>query len=392
MLGHRTTTSARTLLALLLAATTLIPATALGAAADESPGGSAEPTITVTPDTGLVDHQVVTVEGSGFVPNRRVEIMQCPPRPVLDTCEPSLGSARADEAGHFSVQVGVDVLSGDIYQEGHDCRRPPGRCTIRTYGGVASAKAPITFDPDADPAPPPQAVVTPGDGVVDAQIVDLTVTGLRPGAWVTFLQCVGTDPQLDDCEPWPLEPIASADSADLTGRIETPLRVRTIVQHGERSDCRMVPCSIRVADEFGPSIAAALTFDPGAALAPRATAVAAPSSGLEGRQVVHLTGAGFFTGEDFGWLATECTLPVPGVFPDAWSPTFACDDRVDAYGTTEEDGTFEADVTVRSVIRSQGRQVADCRRQACGLVVLRAFRGHRADQVVVPLTFTAPAR
>lgn len=390
MLGRWTTTPARTLLALLLAAA-LLPLAAPGAGADETPGSAGGATLTVTPSTGLVDHQVVTVTGTGFVPNRRVDLEECPPRPEQDWCDPMLGAVRTDDAGAFTIDVGVTAVASDPRHDQWDCRTGPGRCTIRAYGAVR-AKAPITFDPTAPDAPPAQATVAPATGLVDAQIVDLTVTGLLPRTGVVLQQCVGADPQLEDCEEWPLEPVDPIYEADVSGRYETRVRVRTIVQHGGRADCRTTACSLRATDDEGRSTLAALVFDPGAALAPRATASATPSIGLQGRQTVHLTGAGFFTGEGFGWLATQCTLPVPGVFPGAWSPTFACDERDNNYGAVEEDGTFEADLTVRSVIRSQGRQVADCRRQACGLVVLRAFRGHRADQVVLPLTFTAPGR
>lgn len=41
------------------------------------PASAGGPTASIVPSTGLVDLQVVTVTGSGFPPNTRIEIMEC---------------------------------------------------------------------------------------------------------------------------------------------------------------------------------------------------------------------------------------------------------------------------------------------------------------------------
>lgn len=396
MLGRWTTTSARTLLAL-LAATTLIPATALGAAADDHPPGVAGgATLTVTPSTGLVDHQLVVVEGDGFPTNRRVDLQQCPPRPFDDTCEPWLGHARTDADGHFSVQVSVSAFAEDFGRDDVDCRdETAGRCTIRTFTGTPT-KARIRFDPDAPLAPPPVATVTPSDTAVDGQLVDVAVTGLRPGTQVSLQQCAVPDPRLDQpgCDPYAMDDVEGRFQAGPEGRYDARVRVRARIDllGGGRADCRTSACTLLVADDRHTLAVAALSLQPGSALAPRITADATPRTGLQGREVVQVSGSGFFTDGLYGWTVLECTLPLPGVFPDVFGPGFACDDRAYEYGDVADDGTFSAEVTVRSVIRHGNRQLADCRRRSCGLVALRDNRGHRSDQAVIPLTFTAPAR
>lgn len=387
------TTPARALLALSLVAAATAPLGVAGA--DDSPGGTPVPTLTVTPGTELVDHQLVTVTGDGFVPDRRVDLVQCPPRPDVDTCGPWLGQTRTDADGHFSTQVGVGVLTDDFFRDAVDCRTSAQRCTIRTFG-AGTAKAPILFDPDAPEAPPPTATVDPDDSAVDGELVDLAVTGLRPGTEVTLYQCGTPDPGGIDgpgCGVFPLDDVERRFLAGIDGRFDARVRVRARVERldGGRTDCRAATCSVLVADDRQEFAAAPFQLQPDSALAPRAEASATPATGLQGRQAVQVTGAHFFTGGPYGWTVIECTLPLPGVFPNVFGPGFACDDRTYEFGAVEDDGTFSAAVTARAVIRRSGRQVADCRRRSCGLVVLRDNRGHRADQVVLPLTFAAPA-
>lgn len=389
------TTPARALLALALAAATLLPLGASGAGADESPGGPPAPTLTVTPSTGLVDHQLVTVEGTGFPADRRIDLQECPARPSDTTCEPWLGQARTDAEGHFSAQVGVSVFADAFDRDDVDCRNESGgRCTIRTFTG-APARAQLRFDPQAPEAPAAEATVTPGDAAVDGQLVNLSVTGLRPGTAVSLYECGIANPSLDGpgCESFPLDDVDGRYLAGTDGRYDARVRVRALLDLGSsgRADCRGNPCSILVADDSHAFGVAPFSLAAGSALAPRVTAEVAPMSGLTGRQTVQVSGANFFADGHFGWAVIECTLPLPGVFPDVFGPGFACDDRTYTYGTVAEDGTFAGEVTVRAVIRHGSRQVADCRQRSCGLVVIRDNHGHRSDQAVIPLTFTAPA-
>jgi hypothetical protein len=74
-----------------------------------APARGATPTATASPSSGLVDEQVVTVTGSGFPPNQRVQIEECggtkakPPRDNTSCQGLTInGQAIADANGRFT--------------------------------------------------------------------------------------------------------------------------------------------------------------------------------------------------------------------------------------------------------------------------------------------------
>ncbi|MGH9287032.1 MAG: neocarzinostatin apoprotein domain-containing protein [Acidimicrobiales bacterium] len=150
---------------------------------------SAEPTITVTPDTDLVDFQTVTVSGSGFGADTTLGAALCTAGPVsLDNCDlDTVQFVDTDSAGGFTADYTVERLietpvSGEV-----DCATAPGACIL----GVATldlsqvATAPLAFDPNVPPQPrlqigltiDPVGSVTPKTG---AATVSGTVTCSSP--------------------------------------------------------------------------------------------------------------------------------------------------------------------------------------------------------------------
>ena len=131
-----------------LAALTLVSA---------SPAG-AQPAITVTPDTDLVDFQTVTVSGSGFPANIDLGMAQCSTGgpPTLESCDLDTSVIiLSDAAGAFTADFVVERLietpaAGDV-----DCAEAPGTCVLGAAPLDISefAVAPLAFDPDVPPQP-----------------------------------------------------------------------------------------------------------------------------------------------------------------------------------------------------------------------------------------------
>src|ERR1051325_9668758 len=76
--------------------------------------------ITVSPATGLTDGQVVTVTGTGFVPNESVSVGQCV---VGRSCPAYDSNWVADDSGRFGVSYVVS-------------RCPSTQCAITAHGAA----------------------------------------------------------------------------------------------------------------------------------------------------------------------------------------------------------------------------------------------------------------
>ncbi len=150
---------------------------------------SAQPMITVAPDTDLVDFQTVTVSGSGFPAEITLGIAMCTAGPLsIDDCDLSTSDfAESDATGAFTTEYAVERLIETPAAGPVDCAVAPG-CIL----GVANiadfsqnATAPLVFDPSVPPLPrleigvtiDPVGGVTPSTG---AATVSGTVTCSSP--------------------------------------------------------------------------------------------------------------------------------------------------------------------------------------------------------------------
>jgi hypothetical protein len=118
--------------------------------------------ITVTPDTGLVDRDVVTLAGTGYSPNATIFYCQGvdsggPPDPA--NCGTPFQSTLADASGEFTTAFTVTRFIYNAAGTVTDCAQPMSACAIGAVDffapGGAIALAPISFEPqdpaDADP-------------------------------------------------------------------------------------------------------------------------------------------------------------------------------------------------------------------------------------------------
>ena len=161
----------------------------------------AQRSLTVTPSTGLVELDSVTVEGTEFSPNAQVGFCQ-----VVDDgslfldqrdCGTPFGTTTTSPAGDFSAQQTVRrFLHDTLPTRDVDCAVES--CAIAA-AEVVDIPGTIVLTPIAfAPAPPPPATrgsitVTP-QNPVNGQQVTVDGTGFRPNAKIEILQC-GTDPQ-----------------------------------------------------------------------------------------------------------------------------------------------------------------------------------------------------
>jgi hypothetical protein len=161
------------------------------------------PTMTVTPDTGLVDGDTVTVEAEGFTPNSQVAVLQCD-----QTVSPN--GAGCNTAAYKMVQTdGTGAISTDMtvdrllyLQAGTvDCAVATCRMVVAELPyGYPNTSADLAFDPSVPPPGPPSLVADPSTGLADRQTVTLHGTGFPRNRSLGVAQCLTGDESPDGCD------------------------------------------------------------------------------------------------------------------------------------------------------------------------------------------------
>ena len=126
-----------------LAAAALV---AVGGLASCRPG----PAVSVSPSTGLVDRQEVTVRGTGYAPGGSVGILQCRAGATsIDQCDGrTADSFSADASGAYTRRMTVYAVVEDAHGQVTDCAAAPGACIVASvyvHGFQGLATAPLTF-------------------------------------------------------------------------------------------------------------------------------------------------------------------------------------------------------------------------------------------------------
>ena len=239
--------------ALATAVLTAVPDTGSVAA----PVATAVPSIVVTPSSGLVSGQVVTVTGSGFTPSAQVVLSDCLTETTLGFCGGiPLDSVMADSSGNFTheFRVARGTFDESVYPPMLvDCARAPEACSVFAFVGfpVEKASAPISFDADA---PPPSAVVTvtPSGVVEDGQILEVTGSGFSANANVFVGQCAlgaRADFLASPCGfPGGIMPLDSQGNLSTSIAVKRLYPLSVIVDGRKDVDCSTAPgaCFVRV--------------------------------------------------------------------------------------------------------------------------------------------------
>lgn len=203
------------------------------------------PALTVTPDTDLVDGQVVEVAGTGFIPGVSLGLAQCPAgETTIDDCR-FAGLAEVDGGGVLSDDTDVEVAASfPTTAEDVDCRVEACELVAATFAGGVLARAALAFDPDAPLRPSPTMRVRPQADLADGQVVQVDGEGFRATTTVVLVQCEDREPStLEGCMPTDAGVVEISADGDLTERVTVRAALRPI--RGGVVDCRQVTCVIR---------------------------------------------------------------------------------------------------------------------------------------------------
>ncbi len=341
---------------------------ALTVALASAPGGSDHPTLTVTPSTGLVDHQLVEVHGEGFDPRAAAELRQCASD---DPQECAFDHTEIDDDGSFTLPIAVSAsLCGD---------HAPTCLEVHTFDQDVLVferigTIPLDFDPNAALQPDPTITVDPPTDMVDGDVVTIEVAHLRPGDSVVATVCAGR-------RPFPKGRCTSPTGggsyqAGPDGTTLVPFVTSAVVSdmNGQDFDCRQVSCTLEVStgadDAFERATSVPLDFDPDAP----AHASATPSAFarlVEGDNL-EVQGEGFVPAEEV--YATTCIKrdgPKQCLFPTT------------VHATAADDGTVSISYEPEPFDGFVG--VEDCRGAQCFVLVWgSALGGERRGSVRAP--------
>jgi len=283
-------------------------------------GASALPVVAVSPSTGLVDLQQVTVTGSGFSANAQVATVECRPGAVgeSDCALSTLVYVQADQSGAFTLTRYVRRLITLTFSPTKiDCGQPTG--CILGAGNVANLSQAngqaIFFDPNVPPKVP-AITVTPKANLVDHQLVEIDGSGFSPSGSVSLAQCVtkppaGSGGQVCDYATSRYASVGDDGTFKAQNFALERLQVFFTKTGPHTIDCAAAPgtCDIE-ADTFGfgssTQLKVGLSFNPN--IPPVVPAVqVSPSVGLHDLQPVTLTGTGFTPGVAVN--VEECAAP-----------------------------------------------------------------------------------
>jgi len=282
-----------------------------GAATSVSPQAAVAPVVTVSPSTGLVDLQKVTMTGSGFGANAAVDTIECASGTSnLAKCDiGTVVSIVADKHGAFTLRRYVRRLITLGFTTGRtiDCAAKAGCALVALTGtNVTAPNAPsIFFDPKIPPKVP-TITATPNTRLKDHQLVTVTGKNYAPSSSVSLSECVTGQPTTVNNGP----PCDSATQRNVNVDGNGAFTAANVVLEREQIvstqtssltvDCAAAPdtCDLQTSPglfPFGSSSAtakAALTFDP-TVPAVVASVHASMTSQLADMQSITVTGTGF---------------------------------------------------------------------------------------------------
>ena len=271
-------------------------------------------TLIVTPDTDLIDGDVVALHGTGFTPFSTVFFCQGVEdgTPGPEDCGVPFLSVGADAAGEFNATYTVRrFMTPSSVGATIDCAEPSANCRFGASDFFSPtpgfAFAPLAFVPQA----PRTLTVTPDANLVDGDVVALHGSGFTPADTVNFCQGVEAgQPGFEDCGA----PTQSAQ-VDAAGEFAANYTVRRFIS---TSGAVMIDCA-------APSASCAMNFfSPSGSAIDRVPITFAPQPPVP---------------QISGTVTDPQGAPVPGV--DVWAYT-ASDAWVGSLQTvTDAQGSYE---------------------------------------------------
>ncbi len=261
------------------------------------------PVLTVTPNTNLLNRDVVRVSGTGFSTSGYLEVSQCAVGSPYCSSVVYLGeeTSGVDPQGNFSVDLSVRLRARTVDGSPTDCLAVACEIRTRSYQDPDyNVWAPITFDPNQPIPPPPSITADPTTGLADRQTIRVTGANFDGNTGLWFQQCLATN---DGCRYINTPVFVAPDgsfSADVTVRRQI-YRYRFLDEPGppELVDCVVAGCTLEAYTDEGFESPASipLSFDPALPVAPPPTMTVDPSTGLAFRATVAVTGSGFTPNE-----------------------------------------------------------------------------------------------
>lgn len=214
-------------------------------------------TVTLDPDTDLIDGQVITVTADHQRPFALLVIYLCkaggaipdPGEFPLDECANYItawsGNSLVDAAGVLTADFRVRATFTTPFGEIVDCRTTPCEIAVTEDPFVDDPIThPLPLDPDAPLAPAPSIVVQPSSDLADGDRVEVEGSDWFSGELVVTYQClrraglnVGRDCLFESGE---------VERVGEDGRFETALVVTSAGRNffDEPYDCRADPCDM----------------------------------------------------------------------------------------------------------------------------------------------------
>jgi hypothetical protein len=225
-----------------LVAIALLLLAASQAIAPDRAGAQEAPSITVTPSTELVEGQILSVSGTGFLPSTTVYVVPCPAAVIngIDCDLNVLTSTQTDATGAFTTTyVARRFIVGNVggVPTELDCATDACMLGAGDAGQVRTANTPIDFADD--PLPPRTLTAIPNGDAFGA--AEVTGTGFAPGAPVYLQFCGPVIP--GDCSPF-----TSSAVADATGAFSAVVAVNRIpgpLLPFSDFDCLVDDCVVR---------------------------------------------------------------------------------------------------------------------------------------------------
>jgi hypothetical protein len=204
------------------------------------------PTMTATPNTDLVDGDVVHVTGAGFTPSSPVAVIQCQETsgPDGSGCNTSdFQTVQTDATGAMSTDFTVDRI---LYLGNTtvDCATQTCRIVLAELPfGYPNVSADIAFDPSVPPPPPPTLVAEPSTDLVDGQTVTVNGSGYPRNRSLGMAQCLTGDQSPSGCDLQHYKFVQT----DETGSFTTTFTVYATYQSDQGPvDCVAVPGHCRI--------------------------------------------------------------------------------------------------------------------------------------------------
>lgn len=369
----------------LVAAILVLVAPSAPVTAQESPETAGVGTVSVTPTTGLVDDQVVTITGEGFTPRHFVYVEQCRKGQGWLGCNEGADGqyARVDGNGHFSLSVRVEAVL-DTLKGPFDCRSADGKCLLRTFVEARHDsqrfRTPLSFAPDAPLATPPTFDATPTTDLLDGDVLTATGSGFHADTDVYIYECPAGAVDYYICGSQEFE-----GHTDGAGALSVPLSVEAILTDaGLPTDCREDECELLAveggdSEYFETAGRVALSFVPDGALRPPPTVTVDPDTGLHGGQSVTVHGSGFRPYGSASLLQCRAEPLTP----------YGCrlGRRHDVSVSMDEVGDFEATFVVKARYQMINGMERNCRLRPCSVTVATGYSNHL---IPTPISF-APA-